>query len=251
MSAPCFIYPDWPAPKNIKAYVSTRKGGFSRSPFDSFNVGQHVKDDVTIVNKNRSLLPLHENITWLNQTHSTTCINLDIPQPIQVEADASISRTKHQVCGVMTADCLPVLLCDKKGTIVAAVHAGWRGLAAGIIENTIIAMNSKSSDIIAWLGPAISQEYFEVGKEVKAAFDKYPDAFVAKDSVKTDKFLTDLYLIAKQKLQFLGIDNVYGGDFCTYGQKDCFFSHRRATHELNDGSGPATTGRMVSAIYIG
>ncbi|WP_289031770.1 peptidoglycan editing factor PgeF [uncultured Paraglaciecola sp.] len=249
MSLPLFIYPDWPAPKNIKAYVSTRIGGFSQPPFNSLNVAKHVNDDELIVDKNRDLLPNHENITWLIQTHSTNCVNLDLPQPTTIEADASFSRNKNQVCGVMTADCLPLLLCDIKGEVVAAVHAGWRGLAAGIIENSIAAMKVNPADIMAWLGPAISQGNFEVGEDVKEAFLQYPQAFISSHA--SGKYLLDLYLIAKQKLANYGIDKVYGGNFCTYRQSDLFFSHRRATHELDSTDKmPVTTGRMVSAVYI-
>lgn len=229
--------------------MSTRVGGFSKSPFNSLNVAKHVSDDELIVDKNRDLLPNHENITWLTQTHSTTCVNLDIPQPLNIEADASYSSIKNQVCGVMTADCLPLLFCDVKGEIVAAVHAGWRGLAGGVIENTIAAINVDSSNIMAWLGPAISQANFEVSKDVKDAFYQYPQAFIS--SHVNGKYLLDLYLIAKQKLSACGINKVYGGGFCTYQQSDLFFSHRRTTHNLSIGDiGPATTGRMVSAIYI-
>ncbi|MFT2090629.1 peptidoglycan editing factor PgeF [Paraglaciecola sp. 2405UD69-4] len=253
MTLPSFIYPDWPAPKHIKAYVSTRGGGFSQAPFDSLNVAQHVNDDAAVVAKNRTLLPMYENINWLTQIHSTTCINLDIKQPSKIEADASYSCIKNQVSAVMTADCLPLLLCDTKGTVVGAIHAGWRGLAAGVIENTLTAMGVKPSEMLVWLGPAISQSNFEVGRDVKDAFDNYPEAFVASNLADSDKFLADLYLIARLKLQSLGVSKIFGGEFCTYEQKDLFFSHRRATHEMIATGGKpshATTGRMLSAIYI-
>jgi YfiH family protein len=267
-----FILPDWPAPNNIVAFTTTRVSGFSKTPFDSLNLAQHVGDDPKIVEKNRTLLPNHENYFWLNQTHSTTCLDLDhTPQPLcgSIEADACFSQQSNQVCAVMTADCLPILLCDKslidktregeKATSVAAIHAGWRGLADGVIENSIqqmcIASNLEPKNIIAWMGPAISQNYFEVGQDVKQIFKQFPQAFKINTESSDKKYFADLYYIAKQKLIELGIQHIYGGDRCTYSDHQHFFSHRRATHQgltnnAEQGRNQITTGRMVSAIYF-
>ncbi|MCF2949828.1 peptidoglycan editing factor PgeF [Paraglaciecola aquimarina] len=248
------LKPGWPAPENIVAYTSTRKGGYSSVPFDSLNLGQHVFDDPSVVAKNRSLLPNYENYVWLKQTHSTKCVNLadmNNTDSDQVEADASYTSLKQRVCAVMTADCLPILVCDKQATKVAAIHAGWRGLADGVIENTISKLQLDTKNIMAWIGPAISQAHFEVGQEVKDTFSDYPQAFKPNIETSDNKYFVDMYLIAKQKLSALGIQNIYGGDRCTYAESDLFFSHRRATHQgLEAGFAQVTTGRMVSAIYI-
>lgn len=247
------IKPDWPAPSNVTAYTSCRLGGLSQSPFDSFNIAQHVGDDPDVVDQNRCLLPNSENFIWLNQTHSNICLNFDsnkfdseVPQ-----GDACFTSHRKQVCAVMTADCLPILLCDIQGNCVAAVHAGWRGLANGIIENTVAKMPVNTKNLIAWLGPAISQKYFEIGNEVKETFSEFPEAFQLNRQSNADKYFADLYLISKQKLNSLGVSEVFGGDYCTYQQQDLFFSHRRSTHQATKkGNSTAKTGRMVSAIYI-
>lgn len=255
MLAQHYIQPDWPAPNNVRAFTSCRSGGFSPAPFDSFNLAQHVGDNEGLVNKNRNLLPNGQHFIWLNQTHSNVCVDLDtnghLPD-IPVQADACFSAKKNQVCAVMSADCLPVLLCDEQGSCVAAVHAGWRGLADGVIENTVLKMPVKTSNLMAWMGPAISQKNFEVGKEVKEAFIDYPHAFINNKQMAKDKYFADLYLIAKQKMFALGITRIFGGEYCTYQQADLFFSHRRVTHQaLNSENDIVTTGRMVSAIHLG
>ena len=223
-------------------------------PYDSLNVGQHVGDIPEIVSVNRTLLPEHQNITWLNQTHSTHCIELsgftDIQFPV-INADASFTRKSGPACAVMTADCLPILLCDKAGTFVAAIHAGWRGLADGIIENTLNKISSPGHKVMAWLGPAISQAYFEVGTEVKQSFPEHQTAFKssASSAGNQKKFMGNLYQIAREKLQACGVSNTYGGDFCTYTQETLFFSHRRASHQQTLEKN-VRTGRMVSCIYM-
>jgi len=249
-----YIHPDWPAPNNIRAFTSCRSGGFSQPPYDSFNLAQHVGDDKDLVNKNRQLLPNHQNFIWLNQTHSNICVDLDINGNVAdeaLQADACFSTRKSQVCAVMTADCLPVLFCDQQGTCVAAVHAGWRGLADGVIENTVSKMPVNTNKLMAWMGPAISQRHFEVGKEVKETFINYSQAF-SRNALTTDnKYFADLYYIARQKMLALGITQVFGGEYCTYQQADLFFSHRRATHQASsEANHIATTGRIVSAIYL-
>lgn len=254
MQQPHYIQPDWPAPDNVKAFTSCRRGGFSLPPYDSFNLAQHVGDDPEIVCKNRQLLPSDQAFTWLKQTHSSKCLNLDTNidhGQDSIEADACVSSQRGQVCAVMTADCLPILLCDVQGSCVAAVHAGWRGLADGVIENTVTSMPVAASKLLAWMGPAISQQHFEVGEEIKATFMDYPQAFRRNHAISQAKYFADLYLIAKQKLLLLGVSAVFGGEYCTYQQSDLFFSHRRATHQTKTGlSTIATTGRMVSAIYL-
>lgn len=182
------------------------------------------------------------------------CIDLDVDSNFAnaaLRADACFSSRQKQVCAVMTADCLPILLCDSQGTNVAAIHAGWRGLAGGVIENTVLKMPVNSKNLMAWMGPAISQTYFEVEKEIKKTFISYPGAFVKNNDISDEKYFADLYYIAKQKLFSLGIKQVFGGEYCTYQQTDMFFSHRRATHQNLDASNPiARTGRIVSAIYL-
>jgi YfiH family protein len=240
----------------VNAFTSCRGGGFSLPPYDSFNLAQHVGDEQNLVNKNRLLLPNYQNFTWLNQTHSNICLDLDLDLSGSVadttpHADACFSSRKNQVCAVMTADCLPILFCDQQGTCVAAVHAGWRGLADGVIENTVSEMPVNSKSLMAWMGPAISQQYFEVGVEIKQTFIDYPQAFCQNNHTDENKYFADLYYIAKQKMLALGITQIFGGEYCTYRQADLFFSHRRVTHQAAMGKTPiATTGRIVSAIYL-
>jgi YfiH family protein len=235
----------------VRAFTSCRSKGFSPLPYDSFNLAQHVGDDKYLVNKNRQQLPNHQNFIWLNQTHSNVCVDLDMDGTVidaTHAADACFSTRKNQVCAVMTADCLPVLLCDYQGTCVAAVHAGWRGLAEGVIENTVSKMPVHAKNLIAWMGPAISQRHFEIGKEVKETFADYPQAFSQNTE---NKYFANLYYIAKQKMIDLGIPQVFGGEYCTYQQADLFFSHRRATHQVaKEENSIPSTGRMVSAIYL-
>ena len=245
-----FIEPDWPAPQNVVAYATCRTGGHSLKPYDSLNVAQHVDDEPGTVSANRSLLPMGQNIVWLQQTHSAVCTELspnDVYDRKTIPADASFSSQPNLVCGVMTADCLPILLCNKQGTCVAAIHGGWRGLANGLIENSLKQLPCDNNQLLAWLGPAISQKYFEVGADVKRAFPGHDAAFSAVDnSFDTgSKFMADIYQIARKILQTNEVGAVYGGEYCSYGQEDIFFSHRRATHQEK-----ANTGRMVSCIYL-
>lgn len=238
-----YISPDWPAPPNVKAMQTTRAGGVSHAPYDSMNLGLHVGDDPVRVNHNRqslsALLPTEP--VWLEQVHGIEVANADAAA-CRVVADASIARYRGSVCVVMTADCLPVLLCDASGTVVAAVHAGWRSLCDGVIEATVKAMEVEPGRLMAWLGPAISQTHFEVGPEVREAFiaqhAKAKEAFVAHGE--SGKYLADLYLLAHQRLNALGITSIHGGGRCTYGEPECFFSYRR------DG----VTGRMGTFIWL-
>lgn len=246
------IVPDWPAPACVKALQTTRIGGVSLAPYDALNLGLHVGDDPLRVIHNRmqlaSLMPSEP--VWLEQVHGTVVASADAP-PSRVVADACIARRRGAVCVVMTADCLPVLLCDEAGTVVGAVHAGWRGLAAGVIEATVKAMRVAPHKLLAWLGPAISQEHFEVGEAVRTAFTMHdaqaasafipiPFAGEEKASGGEQKYLADLYLLARQRLNTIGVNRVFGGTECTYAQAERFFSYRR------DG----VTGRMGTFIWL-
>lgn len=238
-----FIRPDWPAPANVKALQTTREGGISVAPYDTLNLGLHVGDDPVRVNRNRQLLApfMPSEPVWLEQVHGTVVANADAAACL-VQADACIARRKGSVCVVMTADCLPVLLCDEDGTVIGAVHAGWKGLAAGVIEATIKEMDAAPHKLLAWFGPAIGAEAFEVGEDVRAAFmardAKAADAFAAHGA--QGKYHADIYLLARQRLAALGVTRIFGGNHCTYHQKDRFFSYRR------DG----VTGRMGTFIWL-
>ncbi|RFA31309.1 hypothetical protein CAI21_01365 [Alkalilimnicola ehrlichii] len=237
-----FIAADWPAPTNIKAGVTTRVGGASLPPLASFNLGINVEDDPVCLAENRrrlrERLRLPQEPAWLRQVHGTRVVPA---ADGEAEADGSWADRPGIVCAVLTADCLPVLLCDDAGERVAALHAGWRGLAAGIIEQGVAALQTAPATLMAWLGPAIGPAVFEVGGEVRAAFLRQSPA-AAECFVPADReghWYADLYGLARERLQRLGIDRVYGGGFCTYRQKDMFYSYRR------DGR----TGRMASLIW--
>ena len=240
------IYPNWQAPKNIKALTTVRSGGVSLPPFDSFNLGDHVCDDPKAVQQNRSLLvdkfDLPHPPLFLTQTHSTKVIELPFTGS-NVEADAVYTQQANQVCLVMTADCLPVLFFNKEGTEVAAAHAGWRGLCDGILEETVAKFKCPTSDIIAWLGPAIGPTAFQVGEEIIeqfCAFDSNAKLAFTPDLTTSGKFLGTLYQLATQRLNKLGITEISGGGHCTYTEQDKFFSYRR----------DKKTGRMASLIWI-
>ncbi len=242
---PEWLIPNWDAPQNIKAVMTTRQGGVSLMPFDSMNLGDHVNDDPKRVAKNRTSLKKRLNLPndpfWLTQVHGVKIANADKQSTDTVEADASVAHKVGSVCAVMTADCLPVLFCNRQGTVVAAAHAGWRGLHAGILEQTVKSMNCLSSDVIAWLGVAISAQHFEVGAEVREAFisvqNEAIDAFIP--SAKKGKWLADIYYLARLRLQAIGVTKITGGESCTYSHEKLFYSYRRK----------AKTGRMASLIW--
>lgn len=242
-----FITPTWPAALQVKALTTLRFGGVSTTPFDSFNLGDHVGDDPAAVLENRSILKssakLPEDPCWIKQVHGTTVINLnDYPTLANMpEADASISFKPNQVAVVLTADCLPILLCDQKGSRVAAIHAGWRGLALGIIQATVERLDCDPKDLMAWLGPAIGPKAFEVGQDVKEAFALEGDnqAF-QEQGVGAKKWKADLYTLAHIRLKHLGITQVYGGGFCTFTESERFYSFRRSN----------PTGRQASLIWL-
>jgi polyphenol oxidase len=238
------IVPGWPTPANVKALQTTRKGGTSRPPFDSLNLGDHVSDDPLSVARNRMLLEplLPSEPVWLKQVHGTNVIDAGQASCLPT-GDASFTTHKGAVCVVMTADCLPILLCDEAGSIVAAVHAGWRGLCAGVVEETVRAMNRPPPSLMAWLGPAIGPTAFEVGEEVREAFvaaqPEAARAFVPAPA-NSAKYYADIYALGRQRLMALGISKIYGGDFCTYNDRERFYSHRRDN----------VTGRMGTFVWL-
>ncbi len=244
------IVPDWPAPSRVKALITTRRGGVSLGDFASLNLGLHVGDDADAAGENRRRLGelLPSAPIWLNQVHGANVITLDrdVTPDIAREADAATTRLVGRPCAAMVADCLPVLLCDEDGTCVGAAHAGWRGLAAGVIEQTVDSMSTSAlvapGKLMAYLGPAIGPTAFEVGQEVvdtfvalasdsKRAFQVLPD--------KPGKYLADIFQLARQRLAKAGVHRVYGGSHCTVSDPDRFFSYRR------DGK----TGRMAALIW--
>jgi purine-nucleoside/S-methyl-5'-thioadenosine phosphorylase / adenosine deaminase len=234
--------PDWRVPANVRALQTTRNGGVSHAPWASFNLGDHVGDAAQSVVANRALLRagLPGEPVWLKQVHGTVAVDVDL-QPKNAEGDAACSRLPGNVCAVMTADCLPVLFCDRAGSVVAAAHAGWRGLLAGVLESAVGAMKVDATNILAWLGPAIGAQCFEVGAEVQEAFIAAdPSASLAFTPKAGDKWLCDIYLLARQRLQRLGITGISGGESCTVSEPWRFFSYRR------DG----VTGRMASLIWL-
>lgn len=239
------LTPDWPAPANVHALCSTRQGGCSAGPYANLNLGNHVGDTAAAVAANRQrfaeLAAMPSAPVWLNQVHSTEVVQLMAPTQNEITADASFTRACGVVSCVMTADCLPLLLCDEQGTQVAAIHAGWRGLCEGIIERTVQQF-AKPASVMAYLGPAIGPAAFEVGAEVKAAFvARQAEATSAfKPASAEGKWLADIYALARQRLMRAGVSAIYGGNHCTYSQSEMFFSYRR------DGQ----TGRMASAIWL-
>ncbi|PID34423.1 MAG: hypothetical protein CR976_00335 [Thiotrichales bacterium] len=240
-----WIIPDWPAPAGVNAVCTTRHGGASRAPFDSLNLGDHVGDHEPTVAANRQrvrdVLYLPTEPLWLEQVHGTVVAGMTTTDCCP-QADASVALKPGQVSVIMTADCLPVLFCDRAGTKVASAHAGWRGLCDGVLENTLQRLDCTADDVLVWLGPAIGPEQFEVGNEVRAAFMRHDSraekAFVAGEQ--HGKWLADIYLLARQRLRQQGIENIYGGGLCTVSDSERFFSYRR------DGQ----TGRMASLIWL-
>lgn len=257
-----WIVPDWPASPAVRALMTTRAGGVSRAPYDSFNTATHVGDDPAAVAGNRrrlrALLPAEP--LWLDQVHGAAVAEHppsplgggaggegDAPRQV-ICADASVARAPGQVCVVQTADCLPVLFRDDAGTVVAAAHAGWRGLAGGVLEAAVAALGVSPERILAWLGPAIGPAAFEVGDEVREAFvSRHPLAAVAFRPALPGtldeaprKWLADIYALARIRLAAVGVERVYGGGLCTFTDRARFYSYRR------DGA----TGRMASLIWL-
>lgn len=243
MSLP-LIVPDWPAPENVRAVSTTRAGGVSRGGYATLNLAARVGDEPDAVSENRRRLAagaaLPADPAWLRQVHGVTVVEAarwDSP----VEADAAFTRRPDAVCAVLTADCLPVLLCSRQGTLAAAAHAGWRGLAAGVLEAVIDRLDTAPGDLIAWLGPAIGQASFEVGPEVRESFlDRDPGAEACFLPGHGDRSFADLAGLARRRLLAAGVESIHGGDLCTHGDRLRFFSHRR------DGQ----CGRMATLIWL-
>ncbi|GIU13046.1 peptidoglycan editing factor PgeF [Shewanella glacialipiscicola] len=252
------LHHDWPVPANVGIAMTNRHGGVSTHPFDSLNLGLHVGDAIERVMANRELLSkqltLAADPVWLEQVHGTHVLNLDTLTLVsprlanqslanasadKLIADASYSRTVRRVCAIMTADCLPVLLCNQAGTEVAAAHAGWRGLCDGVIEATAAQFSSPMNELIAYLGPAIGPQKFEVGAEVKQAFCALHPQAAACFIPNGDKYLANIVSLAKLRLSLLGVSHIYSADICTITDTN-YFSYRR----------DKVTGRMASLIWL-
>ncbi|SJM93896.1 peptidoglycan editing factor PgeF [Crenothrix polyspora] len=235
-----WLVPNWPAPKNIHAVSTLRTGGVSTGCYASLNPATHVGDDVNTVAQNRNIirqsLMLPAEPVWLQQVHSNIAVDASTVTGLP-QADASYSRAANVVCTVMTADCLPLLVCAEDGSCVAAIHAGWKGLLDGIITNTITAMHADK--LLVWLGPAIGPACFEVGTEVRAAFIEKSVIFTGAFTQQNHRWLADIYHLARVELSVLGIDKIYSGNFCTVTEHERFYSYRRDKE----------TGRMASLIW--
>jgi polyphenol oxidase len=236
-----WLQPDWPTPTNIHAVTTLRTGGVSLGEYGSLNPASHVGDDSALVTCNRriirSMLNLPSEPVWLNQTHSNLAVQAVITSN-PLDADASFTQEPGIVCAVMTADCLPLLVCSSDGAKIAAIHAGWRGLLNGIIDNTLSAL--QTTDLLIWLGPAIGPEHFEVGEEVRSLFlSKSMNYTPAFKQHTPGKWLADIYELARINLRTLGIKNIYGGHYCTVTDKKQFYSYRR----------DKVTGRMATLIW--
>jgi polyphenol oxidase len=237
---PDWIVPDWPAARRVRALITTRAGGVSSGKYATLNLGARVGDDPQHVARNRAFLNacLPAEPSWLKQVHGATTI--DAAQAAGTEADGTTTHAAGTVCAVLTADCLPVLFCDCSGGAVGIAHAGWRGLAAGIVESVVRAMDVSARSVLAYIGPGIGPRVYEVGDDVRKAFvDRDPDAAGAFAPGQNGKFLADLYALARQRLAAAGVTQVYGGGFCT-ASEERFFSFRR------DG----VTGRMASLVWL-
>ncbi|MCY7388596.1 MAG: peptidoglycan editing factor PgeF [Burkholderiales bacterium] len=242
------IIPEWPAPPGVKALFTTRAGGVSTGPYASLNLGAHVGDEAASVSENRhrlhALLPAVPG--WLNQVHGVNVVRAETVPSLngdQLQADAAVTGETQIPCAVLVADCLPVLFCTEDGSIVGAAHAGWRGLQRGVLERTVEAMNASPARVMAWLGPAIGPNGFEVGSDVLDAFTAVsPDDASAFKPIagKRDKYFADIYELARRRLRRAGVDAIFGGQFCTFSEPARFFSYRRDRQ----------TGRMAGVIWI-
>jgi len=243
MSAVPLIIPDWPLPANLRAVQTTRAGGVSTGPWQSLNLALHTGDDPGAVQRNRNLLAAALEMPrlpmWPTQVHGTAVVDA-AAMTGALKADAVVARAPGEVCSVQTADCLPVLFATLDGREVAAAHAGWRGLAGGVLEATLDALGYPPTAVTAWLGPAIGPEAFEVGPEVRAAFvGRDPEAAGAFTPGRGDRWFADIYHLARLRLERAGLREIHGGGRCTYAESETFFSYRR------DG----TCGRMAALIW--
>lgn len=238
-----FLAADWPAPPRVRAGVSLRSGGASENAYASLNLGDHVGDRPERVAENRRRLTADRGLPgaphWLEQIHGTRVVDLD--REWSGPADGAVTGRSGVVCAIMTADCLPVLLTEHGGRRVGAAHAGWRGLAQGVLGSAVAAMQCAPGSVLAWLGPAIGPAAFEVGDEVREAFlARNQDAQQAFEANARGRWQADLYALARLELAALGVQSIHGGGFCTHTDSERFFSHRRE----------APCGRMVSLIWI-
>ncbi|MFQ6023464.1 MAG: peptidoglycan editing factor PgeF [Acidiferrobacterales bacterium] len=241
---PEFIYPDWSAPEHVKALTTTRVGGYSKGPFESFNLSMRSGDDTEQVKRNRALLVdsagLPSEPVWLRQEHGNKVVDASCTEPY-TGADGSYTDQAGIVCVVLTADCCPVFLCDRQGSRVGVLHAGWRGLARGLIEQGVQQTGRATSELMAWLGPAIGPSAFEVGDDVYNAFVDQ-DAAATETFVKNSngRWLADIYALATQRLRAMGVENISGGTYCTVQERERFFSYRR----------DRLCGHMASLIWL-
>jgi len=254
-----WVEPDWPAPSGVRALCTLRGGGASAAPYDSLNLGDYVADAAAAVSENRRRLAAAAGLpaepAWLRQVHGASVADLDgadfeaaAAGNALMTADAAFTRRRGRVCAILTADCLPVLLAADSGDWVAAAHAGWRGLAAGVIEATVSALSALPPNrLLAWLGPAIGPKHFEVGAEVRDALlggDAAAGAGRGAEAAFTPnargRFMADLAALARRRLAVAGVDRIYGGGECTFAEATRFFSHRR------DG----VTGRQAALIWL-
>lgn len=245
-SALTLIRPDWPAPARVRAASTTRAGGFSSGVYASLNLGTHVGDDPAAVKRNRewlgNALELPASPRWLNQVHGLDIVVAEGAGADPPRADGSETSSSGVVCAVLTADCLPVLLCDRSGQRVAAIHGGWRGLAAGILEAAVDGFardGLPAGELLAWFGPAIGVAAYEVGEEVREAFASPGDRAAFHGNAR-GRYQLDLYALARSRLAAAGVHSVYGGDYCTHADPGRFFSYRR------DGS----CGRQATLIWL-
>jgi len=263
-----WVEPEWPVPAGVRALSTLRSGGVSAAPYASLNLGGHVGDLPEAVAENRRRLRAAAGLpaepSWLTQVHGTTVLDLDAVADLNAAADvvaaadlgaaanrdasapmgpadAAFTRRRGRVCAILTADCLPILLAADSGDLVAAAHAGWRGLAGGVIEATVKALRVAPEKLLAWLGPAIGPRHFEVGAEVREALlagDSGADAAFAANA--RGRYMADLSALARRRLAALGVGRIYGGGQCTYAEENRYFSHRR------DG----VTGRQATLIWL-
>ncbi|HSD55424.1 MAG TPA: peptidoglycan editing factor PgeF [Burkholderiales bacterium] len=237
-----WIVPDWPSAPRVRALVTTRTGGVSRGSFATLNLGTRVGDDPAAVEHNREILRsrLPADPIWLQQVHGTDVVDAESAGALP-RADGAVARTRHCVCAVLTADCVPVLLADRDGAAVGVAHAGWRGLASGVIEATLARMAVPAKDVIAWLGPGIGPRAYEVGPDVYDAFvARDPGAAVAFEPHGDGKFRADLFALARRRLETAGVGASFGGGLCTYTNAARFYSYRREK----------ASGRFASVIWI-
>lgn len=243
MELPGFLRPDWDAPANVRAVMTTRLGGMSRGPYDSLNLATHVGDDAGAVAANRHrlrhALALPAEPVWLEQVHGSSVAVIE--RGHAGPADAAVTFRPGQVCAVLVADCLPVFLAGGAGDRVGIAHAGWRGLAGGVVEATVAALGGEPGSLVAWLGPSIGPDAFEVGGEVRDAFvGRDPGAAAAFRAGREGRFLADLPALARRRLAALGVRDVRGGGLCTHADAGQFYSYRR------DGA----TGRMAALAWL-